>query len=193
MRRTLGTLAVAVLLTFAAYMAVFGRDRGPHPEPTAGTAAPSPSTLVAAALPELRASALIKAWEKRWKRPVKQTARQAIMQRKHPDGDGRVRLTMTRVPEDSEAVWGVSCARHGKPAPYSKDDLTELLDFCLPPEVAGDRRREVVAWLSPLNDATWRVHRQFDGFTAVVQHSLPKADRAPVLQLALTGGTYFPA
>jgi hypothetical protein len=64
--------------------------------------------------------------------------------------------------------------------------------------VARGLRSEVVDWLRPLDDSTWRVHRQFTGYTAVVRHFQPKDtvpddDRQPLLQLSLTGGTYFPA
>ncbi|WP_328471687.1 hypothetical protein OHA21_07865 [Actinoplanes sp. NBC_00393] len=197
MGKTIGTLLVAVLLTFAVYMAIF-RGWGAHPpEPTTSTVASLPSAsqppLVAAALPGVTASTIREAWRQRWEVPIKETSRQVTLSPAYPNGKGNLRLTMTRVPEDAEAVWGVSCARSGKPAPYSRADLTELLDFCLPPEVAGERRAEIVAWLAPLDDSTWRVHRQFTGFTAVVKHSQPKDKAPPSLQLALTGGTYFPA
>jgi hypothetical protein len=195
--KTIGTLLVAVLLTFAVYMAIF-RDWGAHPPlPTTSTVASLPSArqpqLVAAALPGVTASTIREAWKQHWDVPVKETSRQVTLSPAHPNGEGKLRLTMTRVPDDAEAVWGVSCTRYGKPAPYGKADLAELLDFCLPPEVAGERRAEIVAWLAPLDDSTWRVHRQFAGFTAVVKHSRPKDQAHPSLQLALTGGTYFPA
>lgn len=192
MRKTLGTLVVAVLLTFGIYMAIFGRGWGavstvgpsPSPSPSASQAAP-----VVNSLPGVTASAIVRAWKDRWDVRGKETGRQVTLRPKRD-----VLLTLTRVPDDSEAVWGVSCFQHGKPAPYSRADLTELLDLCLPPSVAGDIRRETVAWFVPLEGGTWRVHRQFNGFTAVVKHFQPKDDdQEPQLQLSLTGGTYFPA
>jgi hypothetical protein len=199
-RKTLGTLAVAVLLTFAIYMAVFGRGWGPRQPATTVAAVPSPSqsSLVAAALPGVTATAIRRAWERRWDVPAKDTGPQTVLRTGYPGDGSELLLTLTRVPEDQEAVWGVSCVRDGKPAPYSKAELTDLLDFCLPPEVAGAHRREIVDWLTPFDDNTWRVHRQFAGFTAVVKHfqprdAVPADDQEPTLQLSLTGGTYFPA
>ena len=203
MRKTLGAVAAAVLLTFAVYMVVFGRGHGSTPRQTATTpVAASPSAshteLVATPLPGVTASAIKQAWANHWDEPITENSSQTVLVADHPTGKGDLRLTLTRVPDDPEAVWGLSCVRHGKRAPYRKAVLTELLDFCLPPEVAGEMRTKVVAWLTPMDDSTWRVHRQFPGYTAVVSHvqppdGVPDSDRKPSLQLSLTGGTYFPA